>query len=142
MATVLQVADAVTARINAAELSRAVTAERLYVPSFELADLKSMRVSVVPQELAIEALDRASCRYNARIDVAVQQKFNSGSLAEIDPLIAFVEEIADLFRMQRLPSMPEARCIGVEMPVIYSAEMWEQNRLFTSLMTLTFMFAR
>lgn len=142
MATVLQVADAVTAQINAAELSREVTAERLYVPNFDLADLKTMRVSVVPRELLIESLDRSSNRYNAKIDVAVQQKFSTGSHAEIDPLVDLVEEIVDLFRMKRLPSMPEARCIAVEMPVIYSPEMWDQDRTFTSLMTLTFMFAR
>lgn len=142
MVTILQVADSVVARINAAELSRVVESERCYVPSFDLVDMKSLRVSVVPREITIGAHDRTTSRYHARIDVAVQQKFAAGSNVEIDPLVGLVEEIADLFRLQRLPSLPAARCTEIEIPVLYSAEHWEQNRLFTSVMTLTFMFVK
>jgi hypothetical protein len=142
LATVLQIADSVTAKLNAAELSQVFTAERLYVPSFDLEDMRDLRVSVVPRELTILAHDRTTSKYNARIDVAVQRKFEQGSNVEIDPLVALVEEIADLFRLKRLESMPEARCIQVEHPVIYSAEHWEQLRQFTSLLTLTFQLAR
>jgi hypothetical protein len=48
----------------------------------------------------------------------------------------------DLFRLKRLDSLPEARCIGVEHPVIYSLEHWEQLRQFTSLLTFTFQLSR
>lgn len=142
MATVLQIADSVTAQLNAASLTHDFTAERLYVPNFDLEDMQDLRVSVVPRELLILAHDRTTSKYNARIDVAVQRKFNQGTNVEIDPLVALVEEIADLFRLKRLDSMPEARCIQVEHPVIYSAEHWEQLRQFTSLLTLTFQLAR
>jgi hypothetical protein len=76
------------------------------------------------------------------VDVAVQIKFDSGEAAEIDPLLDFVEEIADLFRLKRLDSMPAARCIAIEHPVVYSSEHWEQLRQFTSLITMTFQLAR
>jgi hypothetical protein len=142
LATILQIADSVTAQLNTADLSHTISAERLYVPNFDLEDMKELRVSVVPRELIIVAHDRATSKYNARIDVAVQQKFEQGSNAEIDPLVALVEQIADLFRLKRLDSMPEARCTQVEHPVIYSAEHWEQLRQFTSLLTLTFQLAR
>ena len=142
MATVLQIADSVTAKLNSAVLSQVFTAERLYVPDFDLQDMRELRVSVVPRELTILAHDRTTSKYNARIDVAVQRKFEQGSNVEIDPLVALVEEIADLFRLKRLESMPEARCVQVEHPVIYSAEHWEQLRQFTSLLTLTFQLAR
>lgn len=142
MATILQIADSVTAQLNTAQLSHTISAERLYVPNFDLEDMKELRVSVVPRELIIVAHDRATSKYNARIDVAVQQKFEQGSNAEIDPLVALVEQIADLFRLKRLDSMPEARCTQVEHPVIYSAEHWEQLRQFTSLLTLNFQLSR
>lgn len=142
MTTILQVADSVVARINGAALSREVAAERLYVPNFELTEMKTLRVSVVPSELKIGPHDRTTSRYHAKVDVAVQQKFEAGSNAEIDPLVSLSEEIADLFRLQRLPSLPAARCTEVEIPVLYSAESWEQMRLFTSVMTLTFMFVK
>ena len=142
MTTILQIADSVTAKLNGSTLSKPLIAKRLYVPNFDLEDMKELRVSVVPRELTIGPLDRASNRYDAQIDVAVQQKFKSGDNAEIDPLVTLMEEIADLFRLKRLDSMPVARCIGVEHPVIYSLEHWEQLRQFTSLMTLTFQLAR
>ena len=142
MATVLQIADSVTAQLNAAQLSQPFHAQRLYVPDFDLEDMRELRVSVVPRELAILAHDRTTSKYNARIDVAVQRKFDSGTNTEIDPLVVLIEEIGDLFRLKRLDSMPEARCIQVEHPVIYSHEHWEQFRQFTSLLTLTFQLSR
>jgi len=142
LATILQIADSVTAQLNTAELSHTISAERLYVPNFDLEDMKELRVSVVPRDMQIVAHDRSTSKYNARIDVAVQQKFEQGSNVEIDPLVALVEQIADLFRLKRLDSMPEARCTQIEHPVIYSAEHWEQLRQFTSLLTLTFQLSR
>ena len=47
MTTVLQVADSVTAQLNAAEFDFEFVAERMYVPSFDLEDMKELRVSVV-----------------------------------------------------------------------------------------------
>lgn len=88
MTTVLQISDSVTAQLNAAALSQPFHAQRLYVPDFDLEDMQELRVSVVPRELAILAHDRTTSKYNARIDVAVQRKFDSGSNSEIDPLIA------------------------------------------------------
>lgn len=142
MSTVLQVADAVTSQLNAAALSQSFTAERLYIPNFELAKLNQLRVTVVPSELHVRSLDRNRNSYEAEIDIAVQKKFKQGSNAEIDPLIALVEEIADLFRLQRLASLPAAIWSRTEHQVLYSPEHWEQYRQFTSLLTVFFRLAR
>ncbi|MGV3483366.1 MAG: hypothetical protein ACO1RT_02980 [Planctomycetaceae bacterium] len=142
MTTVLQIADSVTAQLNAAALSRSFTAERLYVPNFDLEDMKELRVTVVPREVELGPLDREQNRCHAKIDVAVQKKFSAGSNAEIDPLVTFVEEIADLFRLKRLASFSAARCVKCEHAVLYSSEHWEQLRQFTSLLTLTFELAK
>ena len=142
MTTVLQIADSVTAQLNVASLSKSFTAERLYVPNFELEDMKELRVSVVPRDVELGPLDREQNRVHARIDVAVQKKFSTGNNSEIDPLVAFVEEVADLFRLKRLDSFHAARCVKVEHSVLYSTEHWEQLRQFTSLLTLTFELAK
>ena len=131
-----------TAGLNAARLSQAFIAQRLYVPNFDLEDMKELRVTVVPRELELSPLDREQNCVHARIDVAVQKKFNSGTNAEIDPLVGFVEEVADLFRLKRLASFHAARCVKVEHTVLYSCEHWEQLRQFTSLLTLTFELAK
>ncbi len=142
MTTVLQVADSVTAQLNAAEFDQEFVAERLYVPNFDLEDMKELRVSVVPRDVELLPHDRASNRCHCRIDVAIQKKFKEGTNAEIDPLVTLVEKIADEFRLKRLASFHAARCIKAEHAVLYSTEHWEQLRQFTSLLTLTFELAR
>ena len=138
MSTVLNVADAVVAQLNTASLSQPVVAERLYVPNFDLQDMQDLRVTVVPRELHVRSLDRGRNNYEAEIDLAVQKKFKKGDAAEIDPLVAFVEEIADLFRLKRLASFPGAIWSRTDHQVLYSQEHWDQLRQFTSLLTLSF----
>ena len=142
MTTILEIADKVTAKLNAASLSQTFEATRLYVPNFDLSDLKELRVTVVPREIDLLPLDRASNRVHAMIDVAVQKKFKKGDATEIDPLVQFVEEVGDEFRLKRLTDFPQARCVKVQNSVLYSVEHWEQQRQFTSLLTLTFELAR
>lgn len=142
MTTVLQVADSVVAQLNAATFDHEFIAERLYVPNFNLEDLKELRVSVVPRDVELLPLDRVHNRFHCRVDIAVQKKFNKGTNEEIDPLVGLVEKFADLFRMKRLDSFQAARCIKAEHNVLYSSEHWEQLRQFTSLLTLTFELAR
>ena len=60
-ATVIQIADSVVAEINAGEFSkRNLAAQRLYVPNFDLEDMKELRVTVVPREVEYLPLDRVS----------------------------------------------------------------------------------
>ena len=142
MTTVLQVADSVTAQLNAAEFDFDFIAERMYVPNFDLEDMKELRVTVVPRDVELFPHDRAHNKYHCRVDVAVQKKFSKGTNEEIDPLVDLVEKIADEFRLTRLASFQAARCIKAEHTVLYSSEHWEQLRQFTSLLTLTFELAR
>ena len=141
--TVIQIADSVVAEINAGDFSKkSLSAQRLYVPDFDLEDMKELRVTVVPREVEYLPLDRVSNKYHATIDVAIQKKFSKGDAKEIDPLVMFVEELADYFRLKRLNSYVAARCIKVENAVLYSTEHWTQFNQFTSLLTLTFELAK
>ena len=60
MTTILEIADKVTTKLNAASLSQTFQAERLYVPNFDLSEMKELRVSVVPREIDLLPLDRSS----------------------------------------------------------------------------------
>jgi len=142
MTTVLQVADSVTAQLNVADFDNEFIAQRMYVPNFDLEDMKELRVSVVPRDVELFPHDRAHNRYHCRVDIAVQKKFSKGTNDEIDPLVDLVEKIADEFRLKRLASFQAARCVKAEHTVLYSSEHWEQLRQFTSLLTLTFELAR
>lgn len=142
MATALKVADSIVAELNAASLSQPVVAERSYVPNFDLEEMKTLRISVVPRDVQITGLDRHRDLHEVSVDVAVQKKFNSGDLAEIDPLLELVEEIGEFFKHRRLDSFPGAMWTKTQHVVLYSPEHWEQLRQFTSLLTLVFRIAK
>lgn len=142
MAIPIDVADSLVAELNAAQLSQPVQAVRGYVPEYDLKEMKSLRVTVVPRELSVTSVSRDRLSYDAQVDIAVQQKFAKGDNAEIDPLVNLVEEIADLFRLRRLASYPAAVWTKTEHRVLYSPEHWIELRQFTSLLTLTFKVVR
>ena len=66
MSTVVDVADAVVTALNAGSFSQPFTAERAYLPCYELDDIKQLRVTVVPKTVEMQASTRnsipAGCR--------------------------------------------------------------------------------
>jgi hypothetical protein len=134
----LRIADGVVALLNAAPLSQPFQAERLYLPQFELPDLKVLHVTVVPKDEDTKAFTRSKTQRVYRVDVGVQKKFEKGDAAELDPLVVLVEEITALFRGKRLEAVPEAVCTVTKPEPLYSPEHMDQYRQFTSVLTLTF----
>jgi len=138
MALILDIADEVVAELNGTAFSMPFTAKRAYVPRFDLKDMATLRVTVVPKGLDISTASRSGHRHDYRIDIGVQRKFEGEEPSELDPLMDLVEEIADHFRGAVLETDPEAACIGVENGPIYAQEHMREDRLFTSILTLTF----
>jgi hypothetical protein len=127
----------VVAQLNATTFSQPVAAERHYLPQFELADMTTLRVSVVPRSVASKGLERNRDSFDYRIDVAVQQKLDP-TPENLDALMVLVEEIADHFRSEPLAGYPQARCTEVENVPVYAPEHLDEFRQFTSVLTLTF----
>jgi len=142
MAVITQIADAVVEELNGHTFSQPLTAQRLYRPQFDLSEMKTLHVTVVPKALAINSLSRGSDSHEYQIDVAVQKKFETETAEELDPLVGLVEEIADHFRTPRLASLPSAVCVKVENKPVYAQEHFDEMRQFTSILTLTFRVAR
>jgi hypothetical protein len=136
-ATILDIADAVVAQLNATAFSQPVTAERHYQPQFELSEMTELRVSVVPRSVTSKGLDRNRDSFDYKIDVAVQQKLDP-TPGNLDALMALVEEIADHFRSEPLAGYPQARSTEVENVPVYSLEHLDEFRQFTSVITLTY----
>ena len=132
----IQVADAVTAELNAAALG--FTALRHYRPQFDLAELKMLRVSVVPKGITITSLGRGLNQHDVAVDVAVQQKVDAAEATSLDELMNLVQQIADSLRLRRLASLPTAIWIRTENQPIYSPEHLETKGVFTSVLTCTF----
>jgi hypothetical protein len=138
MPLISKVAEAVVAELNAATFSLPVIATRSYLPRVELANLKTLQVTVVPSRLVVAAASRGQTQQDVAIDIAVQQKPPSEQNADLDPLLALAEEIAAHFRGRRLDSFPDALWVKTEFKPIFAPEHLDQLRTFTSVLTLTF----
>ena len=136
MSTLIAIADAVAASLNAGSFGLPFTAERLYQPTFELADLADLKVSVVPKALAIATASRDGSYFDCAVDIGIQKKITDD--AEIDGLVDLAEEIADHLRMKRLVGYPEAVWLSIEHEPVVAAEHLEQQRALTSILTVTY----
>lgn len=138
MPLITAVADAVVAELNGQSFSLPFTAQRHYQPHYELQDLKSLHVTVIPNGLTKANLGRGVQQRDVAIDIAVQQKLSNETNSDLDPLLALAEEIAESFQSKRLTAYPQAIWKQTEFRAIYSAEHLQQNRQFTSVLTVTF----
>jgi hypothetical protein len=136
-ASIIAIADAVSAELNATSFSQAFTAARHYEPTFELSTMSTLRVSVVPRAMTSKTLDRSRDSFDFEIDVAVQKKTDP-TLANLDELMALAEEIADHLRLNPLSTLPDVRCMEVVNAPIYASEHLQEFRQFTSVLTLTY----
>ncbi len=136
-AIILEIADAIVAELQAIGFVPPFSVARHYLPRFELSEMNTLRVSVVPRSVRSEALDRQRDRFDYQIDVAVQQKIEPAN-AHLDALMNRVEEIADHFRAKRLASYPNAAWLKTEQSVLYAPEHIDELRQFTSVLTLTY----
>jgi hypothetical protein len=137
---IVQVADAVVAELNGSTLASEAKfqAERHYRPVFELPQLKTVHVSVVPRGITIEPMDRSSNSHDVAIDVAVQQRVQAGDRETLDTLMNLVQAIADSLRRRRLTAMPTAVWVKTENLPIYSPDHLETKGTFTSVLTVTY----
>ena len=145
--TTIQIADAVTAALNAATLSQPFTAVRHYLHEFDLKEMGTLHISVVPAELDEEIADRTRDRAEYKIHVAVQKRVAKQDppgldTAAIDALMQLVEEIDDLFRHKRLAGYEQAHWAKTENKPIYDPKHLKEHGQFTSLLVFTFRVTR
>lgn len=138
MSVILDIADAVVASLNAGSFALQFQAERKYQPVFELPDLQTLHVSVVPKSLAITIAARDSGYFDSAIDIGVQKKVNPEQPDELDALMNLVEQIADHLRMKRLENAPGAIWLGIANEPVFAPEHLDQHRQFTSVLTVTY----
>lgn len=136
MALLINIADAVAAELNNAVLSYEFTAEVNLKPEFELKDLKTLKVTVVPKSLKFSGATRQESAKEIQIDIGIQKKTAAPEV--LSALLQLVEEIAGIFDRKRLVEYPKAVCIGIENDPVYDPEHLRQYRQFTSVITLKF----
>lgn len=138
MSVIVDIAEAVKNELNGHHFSQSFTAVRTYLPVYELKDMGTLHVTVVPKSRELQLETRRDVRRDYEIDIAVQKRFSADTAAEIDPLMTLVEEITDFFVPGRMTSYPAAVCFPATNNPVYSPAHMRRMRQFTSVVTLTF----
>ncbi len=141
MSLVIDIADAVAAELNAADpatFSQALTAERKVLPVQELVDLAELKVTVVPKGVEISGSTRSVCQYDVSVDIGVQKKLGKDLDAEVAALSTLVDDIADYLRKRQLTAAAHAAWIRTVNEPVYVPEHLASQRVFTSVLTLTY----
>jgi hypothetical protein len=141
MALVIDIADAVTAELNAAPAGTfdpAITAVRRVLPEFDLADLAGLKVSVVPKALEITGSTRSTSQYEIAVDIGVQKKLGKDLDAEVAALGTLMDQIADYLRRRPLTAAPFAAWVRTQNDPVYAPEHLAAQRVFTSVLTVTY----
>jgi len=143
--SIVEIANAVADALNSHSFSQPFTARRHYVPTFDLKEMKTLHVTVVPRGVEIANVSRSTVQSGVQIDIGIQQKLPApadpaGDQAFIDTLMSLVEEVADFIRVTS--RFGDASWVKTANTPIYSPEHLEQLRQFTSVLTLTLMVLR
>lgn len=136
MSTIIDVADALVTHLNAGEFSPEFTAERKYQPVYDLPELADLKVSVVPKTVTIETATRQDSYYDCTVDIGIQKKVSD--TAETDALMDLVEQLTDHLRFQRLSELPQAAWLRIENDPVFAPEHLDQQRVFTTVLTITY----
>lgn len=141
--------------LSAATLSQSFTPVRSYadwVQPLEVDDTlkeSTLYVDVVPVATSqeIEAASQSTLAYTSPVDVAVRYKFGQDKLnadtgrielSEIDGLLLLVQEIHELFTLQRMQSFEPATWSGTKRLVAPHKPHLRDFRQFTGIVRVTF----
>ena len=139
MQMTIDLADAVTSQVNQSGI--VPHAKRQVLPIHDLSQLRELTISVVPRGVQVQSITRKLSQYDCQVDIGIQQKLTVPQ-NEIDPVVkdlsGLVQQITDYLQRQPLTDMPYAIWIKVENEPIYDPDHLANQRVFTSVLTLTY----
>jgi hypothetical protein len=140
MSLVTQIAQAVVAELrkNVSNFSISFEPEMLVLPSFEPAELQTLRVSVVSRTLEMERVSRSSSKYTVGIDVGIQRRIEGTAEETVTTIGTLVDAIMQFLKETTLSDFPAAQWHGVTNDPIYVPEHLQQKRTFTSILNVRY----
>jgi hypothetical protein len=140
LSTVTTVAKAVAAELNRhSGFSIPFKAAYSVKPSFDLAELDTTRVVVVPKAYELANITRASSRYVATLDVGIMQRIGRMTPEDaVDQLGGLVEEIIEFLKVQTLSDFPAGQVTGITNDPLYVPDHLTGQRTFTSVLTIQY----
>ncbi len=138
MAIAMDIADAVATELGTGTFSQAIDPQRMVLPEFGLEDMAELRVTVVPKAVEVTGSTRSVCQHDVQIDIGVQKKLGKDLDAEVPTLCELVDEIAAFVKRRPLAAAPHAAWVRSANEPIYAPEHLAEQRLFTSVLTVTY----
>ena len=136
------IAAAVLAELAGQTFSLPVVCQRKYAPNWDLKDIDGIQVTVVPKGNEITTATRNELSNQISVDVGIQRKVNASTPAEIDPLMDLVQELADFLTRRPLAAYANASWLRIANTPIYAPDHLTDKRLFTSVLTVTYVVHR
>ena len=139
---IIQISDALVAKLITGTFSQSFTPVRTVFPNFELKELATLNVAIVPRSVESSIITRASDQDDYSIDIGVQKKLTSSFETETAALISLVTEIKDFLKGKHLTMTTRiAMWINTKIDPIYSREHIAGDTVFTSVITVTYRMA-
>lgn len=135
-AAIIALADGIVTAMNATAFSLPFTAERSYLPTYDLPDMGTLHVTVVPKQLEQKLETRNSTETDYSLDIAVQKKPSELNNSTLDPLVRLSEEIGDFLLFNR--KVAGMTMLAPTVRILYLQEHLLKFNQFTSVITLTF----
>jgi len=142
VSALITIAEAVVTRLNAGDYSQEFTAERKYVPKYDLKDVKTLQVAVVPRSQAIARASRTEDYFDCAAHVGVMKKVDPDDLDEVDALCLLVQEILDELRGKPITDPIQAAWLSIANEPAWDPEHMDQLRQFTSVITVNYRLRR
>ncbi|OQA04260.1 MAG: hypothetical protein BWY69_00044 [Planctomycetes bacterium ADurb.Bin401] len=134
---VIDLADQVALSLNSENYNLSFTAIRTLFPFYELKDLATLHVTVVPKSINIESANRSSNEYDYQVDIAIQKAIKSPDDREVNSLMDLATDIAKSFRGKVFHNLGTV-CFKQTIDPLYSVEHIQPPSVFTSVVTLNF----
>jgi len=143
----VQVAMAAVERLEAGTFSQPIAPRRVWRLDQELKDVEEMLVVVLPVGRTQQRASRSESERDCTVEVGVLKKIatrgDSGEgtdVAEVDALLAFVEELGDWLMdgVLELAGGERAGVVVLENEPLLNREALEQDGVFSSVMRLTY----
>jgi hypothetical protein len=133
------IAQSVVAELNKHTFSLPFEAVFSVIPGFELLELDTLRVIVVPKTFEIETASRSSSKYLVSVDIGVMQRIGKMSPEDaVETIGNFVDEVIEYLKTATLDESPAAQCVGVVNDPIYIPDHLTQSRTFTSVVNVKY----
>lgn len=139
-AVLIEIAEAVKAELQAAELSQQFTVERCFVPSYDTKVSSDLKVFVIGFQQVIADSSRGADQFQYQINVAVYKRMNDIlHVAEADEMMFFTQQVIDLFRQKKtLTNYDACRLVGVTNDPAYDVANMSQHNCFASVIRLDY----